>query len=353
LFVKKLQIDNLRNLASVSLQPDKRLNLLYGDNGAGKSSVLEALVVLSRGRSYRTTQASELVGPEKSTFSVFAQVEHPSGTDHRLGLERSGKHWRGRLDGVDLSQISQLTRVLPLVLMEPESYLLVSGSPEYRRKYIDWGMFHVEPRFLEVWRKFSRALKQRNVAIRTGQASVLDSLDEVLAEAGTLLSAMRRAHVESISGHIDDLMLELGTPFPDIRIEYQPGWRGESYLEALRLGREKDQERGTTLAGPHRAELALVQGRAAVRTIFSRGEQKLFAAALLMTQVRVLSTTGNLPLVLLDDLASEFDPANCRAVMECAHSSGCQVWVTGTRRLEHASGPKVFHVEQGRVQEVV
>jgi DNA replication and repair protein RecF len=353
LIVKKLQIDNLRNLAQVSMQPDERLNILFGDNGAGKSSILEALVVLSRGRSYRTTQASELVGPQKPTFSVFAQVQNPSGPNHRLGLERSGRHWRGRLDGVDLSQISQLTRLLPLVVMEPESHLLVSGSPEYRRKYIDWGMFHVEPRFLEVWRKFSRALKQRNVALRTGQVTVLDSLDEVLADAGTQLGAMRRAHVESVASHIEDLMTELGTPFPNIRIEYQPGWTGSSYLEALSAGRERDLERGATTAGPHRAELAMQQDRTPVRTVFSRGEQKLFAATLLMTQVRVLSSTENLPLVLLDDLASEFDPANCTAVLECAYSSGCQVWVTGTRRLEHPSTHGVFHVERGRVQEVV
>lgn len=352
LIVKKLQIDNLRNLAHVSIEPHDCLNLLMGDNGAGKSSVLESLVVLSRGRSYRTTQASELVGPEKKSFSVFAQIEGAA-QEHRLGLERSGKYWRARMDGVDLSQMSQLTRVLPLVLMEPESHLLVSGTPDYRRKYLDWGMFHVEPRFLETWRRFSRALKQRNVALRSGQAAVLDSLDEVLAEAGTDLGAMRRAHAESIAGHIEELFRELHTGFTDIRIEYRTGWAGDNYLEALKAGRERDLERGATLTGPHRAELAFHHGRTPIRAVFSRGEQKMFAAALLMTQVRVLASTGHKPLVLLDDLASEFDAANCSAVLESALETCCQVWITGTRKLEGPWGRKVFHVEQGHVREVV
>jgi DNA replication and repair protein RecF len=353
LIVQKLQIDNLRNLAQVSLEAHAALNVLFGDNGAGKSSVLESLVVLSRGRSYRTTQASDLVGPRKKTFSVFGQIRGANGKEHRLGLERSGQHWRGRMDGVDLSQISQLTRAMPLVLMEPESHLLVSGSPDYRRKYLDWGMFHVEPRFLDTWRRFSRALKQRNKALRTGQLRVLDSLEEVLAQAGTELGEMRSAHADAIAEHISALTRELETGFSDIRVQYHPGWTGENYLEALAAGRARDLERGATLAGPHRAELALLDGRTPVRTVFSRGEQKLFAAALLLTQIRVLASAGHMPVVLLDDLASEFDEANCGRVLETVLETGCQVWITGTRRLKCAAGHTVFHVEQGAVREVV
>ena len=116
--IQELRIENLRNLASAHLRPNSCLNVLYGDNGAGKTSVLEALVVLSRGRSFRTTQAAELIGPEHSTFRVFANVLDSKGRVQKLGLERSGKRWRGRRNGEDLQQLSQLTRSLPLILLE-------------------------------------------------------------------------------------------------------------------------------------------------------------------------------------------------------------------------------------------
>ena len=172
MILRKVQVENFRNLQQVEIRPHPALNYFHGNNGAGKTSILESLVVLSRGRSVRTTQAAELVGPGSDTFRVFALAETGSGIEHRLGLERSGKRWRGRKDGADLSQLSQLTRCLPLVLMEPDSHLLVSGSPEVRRRYLDWGMFHVEPGFLDTWRNFSKSLKQRNAALRRNQVKI-------------------------------------------------------------------------------------------------------------------------------------------------------------------------------------
>ena len=132
MFIKTLQIENIRNLARVDIEPSPTLNILFGANGAGKTSVLESLVVLSRGRSFRTNQANELIGPEGNSFRVFAESSNHARKTIRLGLERSGKHWRARKNGDDLSQLSQLTRDLPLVLMEPNSHLLVSGPPEVR-----------------------------------------------------------------------------------------------------------------------------------------------------------------------------------------------------------------------------
>ena len=102
MYIKKLQIENLRNLASVDIEPDPRLNMLFGGNGAGKTSVLESMVVLSRGRSFRTKQASELIGPVAGSFRLFAEAINNSDKTHRLGLERAGKHWRARLDGNDV-----------------------------------------------------------------------------------------------------------------------------------------------------------------------------------------------------------------------------------------------------------
>jgi DNA replication and repair protein RecF len=353
LIVRKLKVENFRNLQEVEIDAHGRLNYFHGANGAGKTSMLESLVVLSRGRSFRTTQAAELVGPNSGTFRVFALVESSSGVVHRLGLERSGKRWRGRMDGADLSQISQLTRSLPLVLMEPDSHLLVSGAPEVRRRYVDWGMFHVEPGFLDTWRNFSRALKQRNAALRSHQLGVLDSIDEVLAEHARALTAHRSSHCESLAGNIQAMLEQLNSGLPAVTLDYHRGWSGDDYHESLRVNRARDLERGMTLSGPHRADLGISCGAAPARAILSRGEQKVLAAALLLTQAELLAARGDTPVLLLDDLASEFDRFHFDSVLRRALAIGGQVWLTGTRQETFGEPCKVFHVERGAVPEVV
>lgn len=353
MIISKLQIENFRNLQAVDIHPHAKLNFLVGVNGAGKTSVLEALVVLSRGRSFRTTQAAELIGRGSDTFRVFAVTESSGGQLHRLGLERSRKRWRGRKDGEDLSQLSQLTRSLPLVLMEPDSHLLVSGPPDVRRRYIDWGMFHVERRFLDTWRSFSKALKQRNAALRSRSAVVLDSIDSVMVHHAEQLDLYRRDHCESISGRIQAILAELSPGLGDISLDYERGWSGSNYAEQLHAGRNRDLERGMTLNGPHRADLNLVCGSTAARAVLSRGEQKVLAAALLLSQAELLDRCGHRPVILLDDLGSEFDGRHFQSVLSRALSVGSQVWVTGTSRPSLEQTAALFHVEQGMVQEVV
>lgn len=352
MLIRSLQIGNLRNLQQVAVEAHPNLNYLTGANGAGKTSVLEAIVILSRGRSFRTHQASELIGPLARTFHVFAEIED-RGTICRLGLERSGKRWRGRKDGQDLTQLSELTRKLPVVLMEPDSHLLVSGTPEVRRKYLDWGMFHVEHGFLEYWRGFSKALKQRNAALRSRDTQILDGLDFVLAEQGSRLAARREAYVEDIATRLEPLLESVSLRHEDIRLTYQCGWKGESYLDALQMNREKDLEKGITATGPHRADLVLSCGKRPARAVLSRGEQKALASALVLTQAEKLVSAGAKPVMLFDDLVSEFDQAHFTRVLQAALSMQAQIWITGTESPPIAVEHKMFHVEQGRVREVV
>jgi len=352
LLIEALQIQNFRNLRQVGIEPHSRLNFLYGDNGAGKTSVVEALVVLSRGRSFRTSQATELLGPSDDVFRIVAQTR-AVGVHRRLGLERSKTHWRARVDGRDVAQLSQLSRALPLVLMEPNSHLLVSGSPEFRRRYLDWGLFHVEHGFLDIWRRYSKALKQRNASLRSGRLDVLDSLDRITAELGVQLSSLRERHFAAIIDRIQELLRVFGLPDELCGFDYQRGWKRGSLEEALRERRPRDLERGLTGAGPHRADLGIVWNGQPARAVLSRGEQKSVAAAMLLAQAQALAEQGEKPVVVLDDLASEFDRFHYRVVLERAQEHADQIWITGTQQPEQGRDCKVFHVERGRVQEMV
>jgi DNA replication and repair protein RecF len=353
LIIKTLQIENLRNLGSVSLQANPVLNYIVGNNGAGKTSILESVVVLSRGRSFRTSQSVELIGPAGPTFSVFAETEQDDRQSNRLGLERSGKHWKARKNSQDLAQISQLTRSLPLVLMEPDSHLLVSGAPEVRRRFLDWAVFHVEPSFLEVWRRFSKALKQRNAALRAGQMDVVESMDEILSPLGAKLSQYREAYADLLAKEIKSIITELSSELNDVTIDYQSGWGEGPYNEALSKWRVRDLERGATSQGPHRADLLMMKGDNLARTVISRGEQKVLSAALLLAQAAILKSIGDKPVVLLDDLASEFDEDHFERVLSKFLETGAQVWLTGTREPQFSGEHTVFHVEHGIVHKML
>ena len=349
--ITSLRIENFRNLRSVEVTPHREFNYFYGANGAGKTSLLEALVVLSRGRSFRTAQAEELIGERERSFSVFLELARGDGV-HRLGLERSGSHWKARKDGQDQPVLSVLMRQLPLVLMEPNSHLLISGTPDGRRRFLDWGVFHVEPAFLDVWRRYSRVLKQRNAALRHRDERVLDSLDDVAASLGEAVHTFRQGYFSQVLGSFAPLGGEHSDAVAAVSMKYLPGWNEGSLHEALQRSRKRDLEQGTTNVGPHRGDILFNAGQKAARAMLSRGEQKALVAALLLTQARLLAEQGEKPLILLDDLASELDAQHLAAVMHSATDCAGQVWVTGVLEPALDRESKRFHVEHGTVREV-
>ncbi len=358
MYINKLNINNLRNLEQVELSPHPTLNTFHGANGAGKTSVLESLTVLARGRSFRGNKISHLIGPGNNKLSVFAEIagpedNHSGGRTVRMGLERGPGEWTARRDGQDLKQISDLAETLAVVVMEPNSHLLISGSPDVRRRFLDWGVFHVEPAYLNSWRRYARALKQRNAALRTGQEDVLAGLDHQLVQAGEEMTRLRSEYARGISSHLGNLMKELSPELGDVSLEYRTGWAAETLHEALKEQRQADLERGSTQSGPHRGDLKLKVSGRVVRDSASRGEQKILAMALVLAQARKQCEAGGSPLLLLDDLASEFDQVHFHAALEVGAALGVQVWITGVEPFDPGSEHFRFHVEHGKVRKMV
>ena len=350
--ITHLTIENFRNLETVEIQPGAGLNYFFGENGAGNSSVLEAVFLLSRGKSFRAAGSEELIRHQAESFQVFAETRHQDEI-HRIGLERSKKAWRARKNGQDLALLSELSRSLPLVLMEPNSHSLVSGSPELRRRFLDWGVFHVEPLFLDTWRQYSRGLKQRNAALRRSQTSVIDSIDEIIVPLGERLSVYRQAYVDKLVQEFSKQMNSSRDGLKGIRMRFQPGWRPGSLQAAFDSGRERDLEQGISQHGPHRADLLLEREGRQIRSTLSRGEQKNLAACLLLSQAEIMKASGQDPLILLDDLASEFDQRHCAEVLQKALACASQVWVTGIAEGAPETRSTRFHVERGQVFKVL
>ena len=329
------------------------MNCFIGDNGAGKTSILEALSVLSKGRSFRSGQISSLIGPESKNFQVISKIESQAGDTHQLGMERDADTWSARHNGEDVSQLSELTQLLPYVLLEPNSHTLVSGPPDTRRKYLDWGVFHVEHAYLMLWRRYNRVLRQRNAALRQTNKLVVESLDAQFIHFGEQIHVARENHVLLLNTMLEKQFLLFCETLEGIKLSYRKGWAGDSLEEAIQTSITRDIERGSTGPGPHKADLYLTLNGIPAKERLSRGEQKALTAAMIIAQAQMISESGETPILMLDDISSELDEAHLAKVLKAGVTLGAQILITGTvlaPAIKSCEGSnKVFHVKHGSV----
>ena len=352
--VTRLQIANVRRLAQAELEPAPGINLIVGDNGAGKTSLLEALHLLAYGRSFRGRVRDGLIRTGAEAVEVFAEWQEDSGPRiRRAGLRHAGQRWEGRLDGESVSQLGELCAALAVVTFEPGSHVLVTGGGEPRRRLMDWGLFHVEHGFLPLWRRYARALKQRNALLKAKvRDRQLEAWDHELAEAGEPLTRYRQAYLDAMEPLLQGVSGDLAPVLGRATLHFQPGWSRDqlSLADALVIARDRDLANGFTSVGPHRADWRIDYAALPGREMLSRGQAKLSALSVLLAQAeRHAAGCGEWPVVALDDLASELDRHHQRRVLERLIASRAQIFITGTEAP--ASLPaldipaRLFHVK--------
>lgn len=346
-----LHIDNFRNLESVSLEPQPGLNWLFGENGAGKTSVLEAIHVLARGRSFRANSVSPLIRDGSRELRIVACTANP---DARAGVERTASDWTGRINRQATSKMSEFARLLPLVLVDPENHALVEGAPAVRRSFLDWGLFHVEQSYLADWKRYSRLLRQRNAALRTQAAPpLLAALEQPMAEAAAAVEELRERYVTALQRGVEVLASELAFHVDAITLVYRPSAQtADEYLARWRETRDRDLEQGFTRDGPHRGDLAIRAGDRMAAPRLSRGQMKLVALMLKLAQMGLARDADCEPLLLLDDPVSELDGYHLDRLLGWLREQPNQAWITAVDRIEDPKAG-LFHVEQGKIHAVV
>lgn len=350
----RLDVQRLRRLEPVSINPGPTLNWITGDNGAGKTSLLEAIHLLAYGRSFRGPVRDGLIRTGAESLEVFAEWQEAA-RQRRVGLRHTGQTWEGRLDGAAATALGELCAALAVVTYEPGSHALVSGGGEPRRRWLDWGLFHVEQEFLPLWRRYSRALKQRNALLKGRlKADQLEAWEHELAEAGEPLTSRRQAYLDRLQPQLAAVARDLAPSLGEASLEFQPGWRRQelSLADALLLARERDLTAGYTSVGPHRADWRIAYAARPGRESLSRGQAKLTALACLLAQAEDYAVErGEWPVLALDDLASELDRAHQQQLLERLRASGAQVFITGTEKPADIGAAELFHVEHGRIVE--
>lgn len=354
-----LRIQNLRCLAHVELELDPAINIFVGGNGAGKTSILEAAFLLSHAQSFRSGTKDALIRRGSADLSVFAEVCHADGRSSQLGLGNRAGRWLARADG-DTVSLGHLVHECAVVCFDPGAHALIAGGAEYRRRYLNWGVFHVEPAFLELWRRYQRALRQRNSLLRAGASSdpaLFAPWERELAETAARIDRLRSSYLERLSPHLQAASSGLLPELGELEMRYRRGWPEAADLQSsFREQRGRDLARGHTSLGVHRADWTLAFAGAPLREHLSRGQEKLVALACVLAQAALYAQErGEWPVVCLDDLASELDRLHQEALVSQLLAAGAQILLSGTD-LPHAlrdSPSARFHVEQGVVERLL
>jgi DNA replication and repair protein RecF len=363
-FIERLHIEGLRNLEYEVISPGRGINIFFGANGAGKTSVLESISFLFTAKSFRTSRVSSLISTDAEYCCVRAVFES-EGDRREAALMRNKSGFQSSLDGERLGNLSTLSRLCPIMVFEPSTFDILRAAPMERRKVYEWMMFHVEHGYMDAWKTYNRVLEQRNQLLkRNNDSAELNYWTQMLVEAGLQLTAMRSRHFDRFLEMLQKKYIckEI-TGISELEIKLRLGWsQGLSLQEAMQKNKAVDIRFGSTQVGPHRFDLYFSDKKKPLSEILSRGQSKMFISAFRLAQARYVSEiTGRQPLMLMDDFLEELDPENTDMMLDVIREQGFQCLVSTARipeKLERMmSGrslkAKVFHVEHGKIREQV
>ncbi len=355
--VTRLRIRDFRNLADVEIEPHSRFNVLEGDNGQGKTNLLESLFWLATLRPLRATRLRELVRWGSEGGRVEGVVEH-EGLEHRLAVRVQKGERTAEREG-KTARAADYFGALAVVVFVPDDVGLVRGPPEDRRRFLDRAIFTGRPVHLADVLAYRRALGGRNRLLRDGADALLfDAYEEALSEAGARLHVARADYVERLAPGFVRAFAAIVGDETTVDLVYRPGIDpagaapAQAFADAWRDGRDHDRHRGFTQRGPHTADLVLrLVGRPA-RTYASQGQQRAMVLALKIAEIELLEeATGTAPVLLLDDVSSELDPRRNARLFEFLEGFGGQVFITTTDAsfLRIETERRVWRVDGGIV----
>jgi DNA replication and repair protein RecF len=353
----QLSVHQFRNLTRETIEPGDGINIFYGHNGSGKTSILEAIHFLSLGRSFRTHLTQRIIQHDADQFVLFARLAQGQHTQS-VGMERSRQGEKKiHCNGEVVTSLTALAQRLPLQLLTTESHRYFHDGPQHRRQFLDWGVFHVEHGFYSTWLQCQKALKQRNAGLKN-QLPIreIDIWTLEISAAAALLDQYRQHYLACLQPIVTELLATLLPEAADLQLRYWRGWAADQSLTAVfKAHLLRDQQLGYTQYGPHRADLPLYAGKTPACDYLSQGQQKLAAYALHLAQGLLLQRlTQQSPIYLIDDLASELDPDKRRFVMQILAQLQAQVFITSITPndltdLIAAHSSRLFHVEHGRI----
>jgi DNA replication and repair protein RecF len=354
--LQQIHIYNVRNIENQSITPSPQFNFIYGKNASGKSALIEAIFLLGRVKSFRTSSIKSVIAFDKPELIVSGQItDHQKPAPTHVGVRMDGKTIEMRHNQKVSSKRSDLAYALPIQIIHPKSFELLDGGAQIRREFLDWGVFNHEAGFLPVWKKYKKALSQRNALLKSKAISQIEVWNKELAAYGTIVHKYRSDYSVRLKPVLNATIANF-LNLDNFSLNLIAGWEESLRLdECLSQDLEKDLRYGFTNSGCHRGDFQLMFGNKLAKEFVSRGQLKLLVICLKLAQVKLmLDERDYFACILIDDFAAELDKQNRAKLIKFLTELPCQIFLTATEkddfgRLDNVGDYRMFHVEQGRI----
>jgi DNA replication and repair protein RecF len=358
----KLKLSSFRNLENLELAPGARFNVFYGNNGQGKTNLLESIYLLATMKSFKQAKNSELISFGAEFALIKGGVQRVQVTrEISLLLEKQGK--KAKIDAKLATRVDDFFGNLNVVVFTPEETAMVRGGPELRRRYLDRAVFTCDLGYLTAYHAYSKLLKQRNALLRSNESTGLEVWTEQMAEAAVLVVARRRAYLKEIEKLLQLFYSEISGNDESVQIEYRLHAIDENayaeqpqraLLAALKAHAAEERRRGSTAVGPHRDDVYFGLNGRCTRQFASQGQQRSFVLALKMAEIEFITSCFKAPpVLLLDDMTSELDRERNINLMEFLKKREMQVFITTTAlqnvALEGMENNRTFQISEGKI----
>ncbi|MCA9601191.1 MAG: DNA replication and repair protein RecF [Polyangiales bacterium] len=355
--IERLSARRFRNLRVEGFEPGAHFNVIHGENGAGKSNLLEAIHIVAGHASFRGARAEDLIALGEGDTEVLARVTSSTvPNDVRVFLSRAAAR-RTEVNGKRPRSTAALRSLVPIVLFHPGHLTLSAGGADGRRGYLDHALEQTDPAYAGARASYEKALRSRNRLLKAERVDrrAVEAFDAILAETGAVIGSARASFIEVLSPRAEAVFAEVsGDVFP-FHLAYAPRVEPKeaAIRAALERSFEKDLARGFTAEGPHADDMSLVvRADTNARHHVSQGQHRAIALALKVAELELLQRyTGRVPILLLDDVSSELDRARNRRFFELLSRMGGQVFLTTTHPeyIQLAESRTDVFVEAGRL----
>lgn len=323
MFIKELTLRNYRNYEELTVEFENKVNVILGENAQGKTNVMEAIYVLAMAKSHRTSNDKDLIYWDKEYAKIEGRVEKYSGSvAMQLVVSKKGK--KAKLNHIEQQKLSQYVGAMNVIMFAPEDLNLVKGSPQIRRRFIDMEIGQVSPIYLHDLNRFQKIMLQRNQYLKQMQMrrqtdrTMLDVLTSQLSESAAKVILKRIEFIEKLQKWAQPIHTGISRGLETLTIEYKASVDVseeaslskmiEAYEEKFDKIKDREIERGATLAGPHRDDLLFFVNGRDVQTFGSQGQQRTTALSLKLAEIELIhEEIGEYPILLLDDVLSELD----------------------------------------------
>lgn len=304
MWLKRLVLSNFRNHKSLSVEFCPGVNLIQGKNGLGKTNLLEALHLISTGRSFRTAHLCDMIYHGASAFHISAEFER-DGIEQNLTMSFDGSSRKLKINATQYANFSNVLGLLPSVLYAPYDHALIAGAPADRRRFLNIHIAQTDPVYVHHLMRYSKALKQRNALLKTKQDASIEVWEAQMALSGAYLINRRQKAIRMLEPHLKPYIERLSDD--DFTVLYQPSLTGDLCAQ-WKANRKKDMLMNTTLFGPHRDDIAIQANGKSAKAFSSEGQKRSCLAALKLAQWSSLKEEiEDVPLLAIDDFGVHLD----------------------------------------------